>query len=321
MVPTNRGSKVKKIRTFFSGSPIQRSSKLRADSDDLYRAYRHPDTRFLPVWQSRCLVAEQRAVLLGKSELSAYTDGPDDVIFLGRLDERFIFALALPDHADPAGTAQAEFIEVRKLIGQVDETDAGLLAYARAMVNWQQSHAYCGICGTRNQAIEGGFVMQCGDVNCAQRSFPRLDPAIIVLVIDRALCLLGRQPSWPEGQFSTIAGFVEPGESLEDAVRREVAEETNIAVGDCRYLASQPWPFPSALMIGFHAEAGSQSIRLNDAELAEARWISREQIVEREVMLPPSASVAYRLIEAWFDSGSDQPLDALVPAASSWRRR
>lgn len=321
MVPTNRGSKVKKIRTFFSGSPIQRSSKLRADSDDLYRAYRHPDTRFLPVWQSRCLVAEQRAVLLGKSELSAYTDGPDDVIFLGRLDERFIFALALPDHADPAGTAQAEFIEVRKLIGQVDETDAGLLAYARAMVNWQQSHAYCGICGTRNQAIEGGFVMQCGDVNCAQRSFPRLDPAIIVLVIDRGLCLLGRQPSWPEGQFSTIAGFVEPGESLEDAVRREVAEETNIAVGDCRYLASQPWPFPSALMIGFHAEAGSQSIRLNDAELAEARWISREQIVEREVMLPPSASVAYRLIEAWFDSGSDQPLDALVPAASSWRGR
>ena len=312
---------MKTIRTFFSGSPIQRSSKLRADSDDLYRAYRHPDTRFLPVWQSRCLVAEQRAVLLGKSELSAYTDGPDDVIFLGRLDERFIFALALPDHADPAGTAQAEFIEVRKLIGQVDETDAGLLAYARAMVNWQQSHAYCGICGTRNQAIEGGFVMRCGDVNCAQRSFPRLDPAIIVLVIDRALCLLGRQPSWPEGQFSTIAGFVEPGESLEDAVRREVAEETNIAVGDCRYLASQPWPFPSALMIGFHAEAGSQSIRLNDAELAEARWISREQIVEREVMLPPSASVAYRLIEAWFDSGSDQPLDALVPAASSWRRR
>ena len=99
-------------------------------------------------------------------------------------------------------------------------------------------------------------------------------------------------------------------DSGEDAVRREVAEETNIAVGDCRYLASQPWPFPSALMIGFHAEAGSQSIRLNDAELAEARWISREQIVDREVMLPPPASVAYRLIEAWFNSDSDQPLEA-----------
>ncbi len=321
MFPTDRGSKVTTIRTFFSGNPIQRHGELRADSDDLSRAYRHPNTRFLPVWQSRCLVTEQRAVLLGINELSAYTDGPEDAIFLGKLDERFIFALALPDDADPSKTGQAEFVEVRKLIGQVDETDAGLLAYARAMVNWQQSHAYCSICGTRNRAIEGGFVMRCGDETCAQRSFPRLDPAIIVLVVDGALCLLGRQPSWPEGRFSTIAGFVEPGESLEDAVRREVAEETNIAVGDCQYLASQPWPFPSALMIGFHAEANSQSIRLNDAELAEARWISREQIVDREVMLPPSASVAYRLIEAWFNSDSDQPLEALVPAASIWRRR
>jgi NAD+ diphosphatase len=321
MFPTDRGSKVTTIRTFFSGNPIQRHGKLRADSDDLSRAYRHPNTRFLPVWQSRCLVTEQRAVLLGINELSAYTDGPEDAIFLGKLDERFIFALALPDDADPSKTGQAEFVEVRQLIGQVDETDAGLLAYARAMVNWQQSHAYCSICGTRNRAIEGGFVMRCGDETCAKRSFPRLDPAIIVLVIDGALCLLGRQASWPEGRFSTIAGFVEPGESLEDAVRREVAEETNIAVGDCRYLASQPWPFPSALMIGFHAEANSQSIRLNDAELAEARWISREQIVDREVMLPPSASVAYRLIEAWFNSDSDQPLEALVPAASIWRRR
>ena len=232
MFPTDRGSKVTTIRTFFSGNPIQRHGKLRADSDDLSRAYRHPNTRFLPVWQSRCLVTEQRAVLLGINELSAYTDGPEDAIFLGKLDERFIFALALPDDADPSKTGQAEFVEVRKLIGQVDETDAGLLAYARAMVNWQQSHAYCSICGTRNRAIEGGFVMRCGDEACAQRSFPRLDPAIIVLVVDGALCLLGRQPSWPEGQFSTIAGFVEPGESLEDAVRREVAEETNIAVGD-----------------------------------------------------------------------------------------
>ena len=199
---------MKTIQTFFSGNPIQRLSKLRVESVDLARAYRHPDTRFLPVWQSRCLVTEQRADLLGKSELTAYTDGPEDVIFLGRLDERFIFALALPDHADPSRSAEAEFVEVRQLIGQVDETDAGLLAYARAMVTWQQNHAYCSVCGTRNRAIEGGFVMQCGDETCAQRSFPRLDPAIIVLVVDGPRCLLGRQASWPEGQFSTIAGFV-----------------------------------------------------------------------------------------------------------------
>ena len=309
------------IRTFFSGNPIERCSKLRTDSDDLSKAYRDPDTRFLPVWQSRCLVTKQHAVLLGRHELAAYTHGPEDVIFLGRLGERFIFALALPDQAEPSTTEQAEFVEVRKLIGQLDETDAGLLAYARAMVNWQQNHAHCGVCGASNQAIEGGFIMQCEDTKCAQRFFPRLDPAIIVLVHDRERCLLGRQPSWPEDRFSTIAGFVEPGESLEDAVRREVAEETNINVGDCQYLASQPWPFPSALMIGFHAKANTHSIRLNDAELAEARWISHEQIVNREVLLPPSASVAYRLIEAWFNTSSDQSLGALMPAGSTWRPR
>jgi NAD+ diphosphatase len=143
--------------------------------------------------------------------------------------------------------------------------------------------------------------MACTDHKCAHRSFPRLDPAIIVLVHNNDLALLGRQAKWPEQRFSTIAGFVEPGESLEDAIRREVAEETNILVGETRYIASQPWPFPAALMIGFHAQGLSEDIELNDDELAEARWVSRQDIISGAVVLPPKISVAYHLIETWFD--------------------
>ena len=123
---------------------------------------------------------------------------------------------------------------------------------------------------------------------CDHRSFPRIDPAIIVLVIDGERCLLGRQRSWPENRYSTIAGFVEPGESLEDAVGREVAEEANIRIARARYLGSQPWPFPNAMMIGFHADAVSREIRLNDGELADARWLSREELAAGQVALPPA---------------------------------
>lgn len=163
--------------------------------------------------------------------------------------------------------------------------------------------------------------MGCTAGDCGHRSFPRLDPAIIVLVHDGERCLLGRQPSWPAGRFSTIAGFVEPGESLEDAVRREVHEETNITVAECRYLASQPWPFPAALMIGFHARAGSAEIRCNDCELAEARWVTRADIMARAVTLPPATSVAYRLIETWFDAWDGPQLATLALAGPPLRVR
>jgi NAD+ diphosphatase len=163
--------------------------------------------------------------------------------------------------------------------------------------------------------------MACTDQSCGHRSFPRLDPAIIVLVQHEEACLLGRQPSWPEDRFSTLAGFVEPGESLEDAVRREVHEETNVRVSNCRYLASQPWPFPAALMIGFHADANNTALRYNDGELAEARWLTRAQIKAREVTLPPPTSVAFKLIEAWFDRDGEPGLDELGLAGPPLRVR
>ena len=142
------------------------------------------------------------------------------------------------------------------------------------------------------------------NADCSRIIFPRVDPAIIVLVSDGDRCLLGRQPSWPEGMYSTVAGFAEPGESLEDAVRREVYEETNVHVGEVRYHSSQPWPFPSSLMIGFLAQATSSEIRLNDAELEDAQWFTREDLRSDFPKLPSSVSIARRLVDHWDDLGN-----------------
>ena len=288
------------IPTYFSGDYIDRAAGLRGDAAGLAAAWRDAQTRFLPVWEARCLIRDGAAARLSRAELGHLLPGQERGIFLGLEGGRHVFAVALESADPPAGLG--DFGGLRDLISRVPERDAGLLAYARAMVSWQRQHRHCGVCGAANRPEDGGFVLVCTQANCGHRGFPRLDPAIIVLVHRDQHCLLGRQATWPADRFSTIAGFVEPGEGLEDAVRREVAEETNVVVAHCQYLASQPWPFPASLMIGFHAVAASDDIQLNDAELAEARWFTREQLGGGKIVLPPRASVAYKLIEAWFDA-------------------
>jgi len=179
------------------------------------------------------------------------------------------------------------------------------------MIEWHNRHRYCGLSGSENRAERGGFIMVCANSACRHRCFPRIDPAIIVLVADGERCLLGRQQSWPDGRYSTIAGFVEPGESLEDAVRREVKEETNIDVINAQYFGSQPWPFPTAMMIGFHATAPSTRINLNDQDLADALWLTREEVAAGTIVLPPLTSIAFRLIAHWFDGGDNRALESL----------
>jgi len=161
--------------------------------------------------------------------------------------------------------------------------------------------------------------MQCSREDCGAEHFPRLDPAIIVLVTDGERALLGRQASWPEGRYSTIAGFVEPGESLEDAIVREVMEETGVRATDPVYHSSQPWPFPSSLMIGFTANAAPGAEPRADEELEDVRWFSRDDIAAGRPALPPPQSVSYRLIEDWYDSGSTRPLRD-TPGARLWGR-
>lgn len=304
----------------FTGSGVARRAELRGQPEILAAAWAADSTRFLPVWQSRCLWTGEGpgcpAARLGPA-LPALDRG----IYLGEREGAALFALALEGDSPPAGFADADFIGLRDLVSRVGQADAALLAYARAMVIWQQRHRHCGVCGAPNRPEHGGFIMDCTRADCGHRSFPRLDPAVIVLVHRDDHCLLGRQVRWPEGRFSTIAGFVEPGECLEDAVAREVHEETNIAVGECRYLGSQPWPFPAALMLGFHARArGAGEIRYNDGELAEARWLTRAELAARAVTLPPAESIAFRLIEAWFDQAPGPKLATLGLASRMYRR-
>lgn len=285
----------------FSGHYINRDSTLRNDPAALQAAHADPMARFVPIWRGQCLVHETHIALLAAASVATYTQDSKHSTFLGRRGDHTVFALAIDTPDEPDLGADMQFVGLRDISARLDASDAGLAAFAKAIVAWQDNHRYCGICGARNCTEEGGFVMACADRDCGHRSFPRLDPAVIVLVYKNDCALLGRQAKWPERRFSTIAGFVEPGESLEDAIRREVAEETNIGVGRTTYLASQPWPFPAALMVGFHAQGLSTEIRLIDGELAEARWVSRQDITTGDIILPPKVSVAYHLIETWFD--------------------
>jgi NAD+ diphosphatase len=193
----------------------------------------------------------------------------------------------------------ATFEELRPLSPLLRGDEAGLLAYARALSIWRTRQRFCGVCSAPTLPERAGHVMRCTNEICQHEFFPRIDPAIIVLVTDGERALLGRQSTWPPGRYSTVAGFVEPGESLEDAVAREVMEETAVRLTGVRYDSSQPWPFPSSLMIGFQATAEYGSAVQVSGELEAAGWFTREQIESGVALVPPSHSISYRLISTW----------------------
>lgn len=307
------------LKTFFSGGQLERATEARNNQTELETAWADPDTRYIAVWQSRCMIENDAIVLLTQESLGGNWQ-LNDSIYLGRINDRHMFAVELPDVLHPKGPEEKAFDNFRALMGSFSEQDAAILAYAKGMVEWQKRHRYCGVCGSGNKPVSGGFIMECSGADCGTRSFPRLDPAIIVLTSHEDRCLLGRQVGWPEGRYSTIAGFVEPGESLEDAVAREVLEETNIRVINSRYLGSQPWPFPNAIMLGFHADGASTDIRLNDGELADAGWFSREDLAAGQVALPPEQSIAFQLIAQWFDQW-DGPSLSSFDLSTDFRRR
>ena len=308
------------IRITFAGSGVERHATLRQQPEALAAAFAEAGARFVPIWQSRCLLRDGQVAVLRREDIGLVVTGHEAAVFLGRRDGRAIFAVEVRGDTPPAGLPAGDFRGLREMVSEVSEADAALLAYARAMILWQERHRFCGVCGAPNRAIDGGFVMACTGASCGHKSFPRIDPAIIVLVHRGDHCLLGRQVSWPEGRLSTIAGFVEPGETLEDAVVREVHEETNIRVDRCAYIASQPWPFPAAIMLGFLAEGLTTDIHCNDGELAEARWLTRDEIRTGSIGLPPRESIAFRLIEAWFDAAPGPGLGSLGLDSPMFRR-
>ncbi len=284
----------------FAGAFVDRNGERRKDPDWLADAVISDEARFIPVWGDLCLIGGDppHAVQLRRPQIEAFVD-EHNIIFLGLFRNQPAFALAIDRVGNPPFETFGSFESLRMLGTRLPLDEANLAAHARALVLWHASQSFCGICGSAALPDAGGNTRRCINADCGREIFPRTDPAVIVLVHDNDRCLLGRQESWPEDRYSTIAGFVEPGESLEDAVRREVFEETNIRVAGVRYHSSQPWPFPSSLMLGFFAEASTHDIVLNDAELEDAQWFTREQLRSEFPKLPFRISIARRLIEDW----------------------
>ncbi len=311
---------------YLAGPYLERLAQLRKDAARLRAALGNPATLFVPVWRTHICISrthqstsaqficglERLGNVLGDVETN-------ELILLGEFRGQLCFAAELSSAATPAVDSRAEFVDLRGVAGDLMREEAGLLAYARAMVLWRERHRFCGRCGTPTIAAEGGHVRRCSDERCGNQQFPRIDPAVIVLVTDGEKALLGRQAAWPPGRYSTIAGFVEPGESLEDAVAREVREETGVEIASTDYHSSQPWPFPSSLMLGFSARAATTAIQRMDDELEDARWFTRQQIAAGEVALPTTHSISFRLIEDWYDAASVIPLRD-EPAARLWHR-
>jgi NAD+ diphosphatase len=287
---------------YFASPYIERRAEARADPDWIAAARADSATRYLIGQGSRqllCAGAEPHAAFLANGAPLLRAADAATLVLLGWFRGARCVLLDLPAGQPvdtPAGTS---FEELRPLTAVLEAEEAGLLAYARALSIWRARQRHCGVCGAATIATHAGHCLRCTNPQCAHEFFPRLDPAIIVLVSDGERALLGRQASWPPRRYSTIAGFVEPGESLEDAVAREVAEETGVAVSEVRYHSSQPWPFPSSLMIGFAATAAPGSAVNVSGELEDARWFTRVQLESGEVLAPPTQSISWRLIECW----------------------
>jgi len=305
---------------FLAGPYLDRRAELREDPRWLERAKADTETLFLPACGTALGVTGDppTAAFVDRSHAIVRSSTDDSLVLLGWFRERRCVLVQLDEQDVRSGSRDdaLRFEELRPLAGTLGADEAGLLAYARALAFWQRRHRHCGVCGSPTQPTRAGHVMTCRDPSCATEFFPRIDPAIIVLVSDGERALLGRQASWPSGRYSTIAGFVEPGESLEDAVAREVFEETGVHLLTSDYHSSQPWPFPSSLMLGFMATAAPGSIAKAGSELEDARWVTRDEIAAGEVVLPPHISISHRLIAHWLDAGSSVPLSTL--RTDSW---
>jgi len=288
----------------FGSALLDRSDALRGDAEALRGLW--PEARLI------VLDAEGRAAADGSGDLLAmrgahFGGGPGTAIFLGRSGSEAWFALEAT--AVPALEA-AQWIDLRRAAAHWPAEVASALAYARGMLYWHARNRHCGVCGGTVAFDRGGFVGHCAQ--CGNDHYPRVDPAVIVAVSDGERLLLGRQPGWPARRWSVIAGFVEPGEAPEQTVVREVHEETGVNVRRCRYLGSQPWPFPGALMLGFEALADADAPRV-DGELEEARWFTRAEVgaaLERDgseadgILLAPAISIARSLIAHWHRNGA-----------------
>ena len=311
----------------FSAEWDDRCADLRNDAAALAAMRADPATRVLPLWRGRPLVAGEGRGQAGWLDPGhpMLRDADPDWIFLGRhagvarfaadlahwtpeaLDDGAMLAFLDPnEYPHPAVPGDHVFAELRGLLTRLDPVDAAMAATARGLFNWHGSHRFCSACGQPSAVTQAGWQRRCGACNASH--FPRTDPVVIMLVLNGNRALLGRSPGWPQGMYSALAGFVEPGEAPEAAVKREVFEETGIRAHTVRYVAAQPWPFPNSLMLGFVAHTDDHTIVL-DNELDDARWVTREEMVTimagaHPVMRKPRAgAIAHDLVSLWLSDG------------------
>jgi NAD+ diphosphatase len=295
----------------FAGNPLDRSDVQRRDQQWLEAQAIHPRSRFLPLWQLNVLLhaaSETRLGWLSPAEIQRLEiDVPP--VFLGLLEGVAHFALDVSQLGDPRHELNLEeawrFEEARSAATQLSLAEAGILAQGKAQIDWHRRHQFCSVCGQRTVQGRGGHVRQCPA--CKAEHFPRTDPVAIMVVSDGDRCLLGQSRGRLSrtGTYSALAGFIDQGESIEEAVRREVKEEAGIEVGAVRYHSSQPWPFPSSLMIGCHAQALTTDIHKDDEEMTDVRWFSRDEVLlalkgeHPHLRVPAPIAIAHHLIKAW----------------------
>jgi NAD+ diphosphatase len=272
----------------FAGEALDRAGIRRLDDAWLAARRADPQTRIVVASRSGVLVDGEHPQLLSPAQVA---DGIETVLLGVDGDGRAVFA------ADPGDEFPGERSGLRDLAPVVSQAEGGMLAHAVAMLNWHRRHRFCANCGAATEPREAGHVRSCP--NCGAQHHPRTDPVVIMLVADRDRAMLGRQAAWPAGRYSALAGFVEPGESLEEAVAREVREESGVTVADIEYRSSQPWPFPTSLMLGFRARWAAGEPAVRDGELEDVRWVTREDLVTGAILLPPREAIARRLIDEW----------------------
>jgi NAD+ diphosphatase len=281
----------------FSGSPLDRASYSRADP--AWLAAQRASGLFLPFWQNRPFVAGDRAGFLpGRS---AWESGL--CVFLGLDGIQPLFAVDLPGDTEPVLDG-GHFQEMRAAAFVLPARDTAIAGQAKALLDWHKRHGFCPNCGHETRLADAGYKRVCP--KCGAEHFPRTDPVVIMLPVLGDECLIGRNKRFPPLLFSAFAGFVEPGESMEEAVRRELLEEVELKAGEVRYHATQPWPFPSSLMLGCYAAALSRDFRIDGHEIEAARWLTKDQVrarlantIEDDMKLPVAIAIAHHLIRDW----------------------
>ena len=297
----------------FAGNPLDRAGDRRNDPDWLAEQGERDDALALVMWEGRPLLEagdEPRLAWLALAHARAVV--PDRELFLGLWKGAPVFAVEVEGSVDPtSGPLQGlgAFHEMREAAGLLSGPDAAMAGAAKSLFDWRRRHGFCAACGTESETACGGWKRICPA--CGTEHFPRVDPVTIMLPVYRGgaepICLLGRQAAWPEGRMSALAGFLEPGETIEEACAREIEEEAGLTVTAVRYHSSQPWPFPSQLMIGLIAEVDSNDARPDQTELEAVAWLTRGEAADvlagrhSSIKAPPLIAIARTLLQAWVD--------------------